>query len=253
MIKLTARQVRFLKRNEALTIIVGALLMCLTFVVDDVARERLRSLTDSLDAAQTTFIIRDSNLELYREIDELEARVAQGNSELMQRFPKLRNSQHVAIDPEAVLSHESVEVLRITDQTWHEFNNLGLLIAKMPAQDSRVREFNALYSEFDTERTGMLKPVTPIANRKDRTFDPIAYNQEQRQDYFAVFRIHDKLQMLSAGCMDDARSEVEKKEHLYKSLTPVKIFLFAIGVGLTVVTRLAGIRESRLDESETAE
>ena len=234
MVRLPARLARFLKRNEGLTIIVGALLMFSTFVVDNVAREKLRSLTDSLNAAQTAFLIRDSNLELYREIDEVEARVAQGNTEFMQRLPKPRNHQHVAIDPEAVLPHTSVEVLRITNETWHEFNNLGLLIAKMPAQDSRVREFNALYKEFDTVRIGMIKPVTPISNGK-------AYNREQLEDYFAVFRIHEKLQMLAAGVLDDAHANIGKMEHRLDALTPLSYSLFVIGAVFTVISRLAGI------------
>lgn len=242
MLKVSARQVRFLKRHEGLTIIVGALLMFSTFVVDNVAREKLRSLTDSLNAAQTTFLIRDSTLDLYREIDEVEARVAQGNTELMQRLPKARNRRQVAIDPEAFLPHTSVEVLRLTNETWHEFNNLGLLIAKLPAHDSRVREIDALYKEFDTVRLRMInKPVTPIASEKDRTFDPIAYNREQREDYFAVLRIHDELQMLAAGVLDDARANIEKTEHRLDSLTPLSYFLFVIGAVLTVLSKLAGV------------
>ncbi len=241
MFKLSTQQIRFLKRNEGLLILLGALIMSLTFVVDNVIREHLRSVAGAIAAAQATFLIRDSTIELYREIDEVDAHVVLGNKEILNRMPKPREQIRTTIDFETLLTRPDVRALRIQQETWNEFNNLGIFLEQVAPEDPRVSELNALYKEWDNLRLKALTPIAPIGDGKVSNSGAEASGQEDRRQYLQMLTIHGKLQMLGANILDDAHSNLAKNERLLSALAPLICFLFFIGVLLTVITRLAGI------------
>jgi hypothetical protein len=55
--------------------------------------------------------------------------------------------------------------------------------------------------------------------------------------------IHDKLKMLAASVLDDARHDLEKKEHLLSALEALIVLLFYCGIVVAVIIRWAGIEE----------
>ena len=77
VIRLGQQRVQFLKRNEGLHIILGSLILFTTFVIRDVLIERLRSTTDAIYAAETTYLLRDASITLHHEGDQLDAHVAE--------------------------------------------------------------------------------------------------------------------------------------------------------------------------------
>ena len=240
MVKFPARLVRFLRRHKKALVSVGFVVASLSFLVKDIFDSRLRRQADAIQTASTTFLIRDSAFDLYREIDEVDAHVVDGNNEILQRMLKSRTREKYAIDLETFLPRSTVRELRATQETWLELNNLGLLIHAVSPQNSHISEFNDLYKQFDTFRMEVFTPVTPIDTKQPKRVSKTSMPGGLPR-YLKMSMIHDKLQMLAASVLDDARHDLEKKEHLLSALEALIVLLFYCGIGVAVIIRWAGV------------
>lgn len=219
--------------------------MSLMFILSNVIREHFKGVAEAITSAQATFLVRDSTIELSREIDEVDAHVVLGNKEILAGMPALRSRPRTTIDLETLLPRSGVREMRMDQDVWNGFNNLGLLIEQAAPGDPRVSELNALYKEWDGLRLEEFKPISPIGDAKVNKADAKAFaeasDQERTRRYLRMMTIREKLQMLAGGILDDAHSNLIKKERLLTELTPLIDLLFFTGVLLTLITQWAGI------------
>lgn len=232
---------RFFTRHQGLLIILGSLIIVATFIVKDVLRDQVKDVADSINAAENLYLIRDSNLELHEEIDEVDDNVSKGRIEVLRSLPTKQKDVDVIKKPEwsADFSRNSQRLLRIENEMGLEEDNLARLVLKAPPKPDHMTQFAELYKQWDTLRIKILEGDRDELNAK--YFDSKAVYNRSVKTYSDVWLLSQRLHLIGSMILDDAHETKERNERLVNIFTPVSYGLFGLGALLTVLSKLFGV------------
>ena len=213
--------------------------MLATFFVKDVLRDREKDFAEAINSAESVYLMRSADLELRKEINEVDMNVTISRQDILQSLPPGSKVKEVPYLMTGFDGHEG-RLVRILSDTDVEVDNLQRLVAIAPPTSEHLTEFGKLYWEWDKLRMGIIaRPVvTPIDNP---SYDPKATAARDRQDYSAIWLINSRINMVGAGILDDAHYTKEIREHRVRIFSLVNILLFCFGLTLTVVSTLFGV------------
>lgn len=228
-------------RHRSFVTVVGGVIMLATFFVKDVLRDQEKDLADAINSAERMYLMRSDNLELRKEINEVDMNVSISRQEILQSLPRGSKVKEVPYLMTGYDGHED-RLGRLLSDTDVEVDNLQRLVAIAPPTSEHLKEFGKLYWEWDKLRLSIItRPVTPIG--KTTRDDLKAMFDRDRKDYSAVWLINSRINMVGASILDDAHYTKEKRENRVKLFSPISIVLFCLGVFLTIMSRLFGIEE----------
>jgi hypothetical protein len=237
---------RWFQKHQGLLLILGTLIIVTTFIVKNVFREQLKDVVDSINAAENLYLIRDSNLELHEEIDQVDANVSRSRIEILQALPSAKKNQTQKDAWAADFDRNSQRLLRVINETYLETDNLARLVMKAPPTPEHMAQFTELYKQWGTLRIDLLKGDQAELNLED--FDSKAAYNRNLKGYAAVWILNQKLHLVGSMILDDAHEVKERKERLVRVFTPISYGLFILGAVLTFLSKLFGV-ETGGDES----
>jgi len=221
-----------------LLIIIGALILFATFAIKDVLRDSAKGLAESINAAENLYLIRDDDLELHEELDEIDADVFKSRMDSLSAPLNSRKSDVRKSARSADFERNSQRLLRIENETGLEVDNLARLVLKAPPTPEHMAEFSELIKQWDLFKINSLKADS--AELKLKVFDFTAVNNRNRKDYSDVWVLSQRIHLVGALIVDDAQETKEKKEHLVSVFTPISYGLYVLGVLLTLLSKFFG-------------
>jgi hypothetical protein len=230
----------FMKRHERSFLISGFLVLFVTFVVRDILMDRARTMSDTLSAAETAYLLEDATVQLHHEIDVVDGHVMSGNSDILANLPSHQNGLHFSPDPESFLDRSSVQDLRMYSETNTEFASLHRLLELLPLHNTHRTDFSKLYARWDKDRVGLLRPV-PLIGAK---VDPVVAKSEAEEDrkhLQDMWWINGQLQFLCASSLDDVHRTLEEREHGANIFAWWSYVLYFISGVLALGGKMAGI------------
>ncbi|HVC48306.1 MAG TPA: hypothetical protein VND90_13770 [Terracidiphilus sp.] len=213
--------------------------MLLTLFVKDVLRDQAKDLSDAINSAESIYLMRSANLELRREIDEVDMNVNISRREILQSLPRGSKVKKLPYLMTGLDGHEG-RLARILSETDGEVDNLQRLVAIAPPTFEHLKEFGKLYWQWDKLRLEIIAgPITPIG---EKTTGGSKVISEPNRNYYSEARlINSNISMVGAEILDDAHYTKEKRERLVKIFTPISYVLIGFGAVVTVMSRLFGI------------
>ncbi len=220
----------------------GWLVIVVTFLVKDVLHDRLKDLVDSVNAAESLYLIRDSALSLHEEMDAVDARVTRGNTALLKALVKKKGDDISKEASSEDFARNSDRLVRILAETDIEIDNTARLAEVAAAKPDHIRQFDDLYKEWDALRMNILKGDLVEINKPIEPFDSTAVYNRGVKTYSDVWIINQRLHLVAAMILDDAHEAKEKDEQLVNICSPIAYVLFAVGAALTLLSKLMGIK-----------
>jgi hypothetical protein len=189
------------------------------------------------NSAESIYLMRSADLELRKEINEVDMNVTISRQDILQSLPPGSKVKEVPYLMTGFDGHEG-RLVRILSDTDVEVDNLQRLVAIAPPTSEHLTEFGKLYWEWDKLRMGIItRPVPPI----DEKTDVKANSDRDRKDYSAIWLVNSRINMVGAGILDDAHYTKEIREHRVRIFSSINILLFCFGLTLTVVSTLFGV------------
>lgn len=230
----------FMNRHERSFLISGFLVLFVTFVIRDILLDRTRTMANTLSAAETTYLLEDSTMQLGHEIDEVDGHVMSSDSDILANSPSHRSRLRLSPDPESILDRGSIQFLRMDSETTTEFASLYRLLEVLPANDKHRADFSLLYVRWDNDQVKLLSPVRPIGEKVDPAVAK-AEAEEDRKHRQDMWAINGQLRFVGASILDDAHRTLEEKEHEANVFAWWSYVLYFIGGILALGGKMAGI------------
>ena len=239
--KSRGRAERWFAKHPELITVLGGLILFATFLVKDILREQEKDVVNAIDSAESIYLIRDSNLALRKEIDQLDANINRSRGEILRADrSKHKEKQTEAREFIPIFDGSEDPVVRLLGETDVEVDNLQRLVAKAPPTAEHLTEFAKVYWEWDKLRMQFFAQPLPSLDEKLKE-DAKNIAERDRAYYSSVWLINSKISMVGAEILDDAHYTKEKLEHRVKIFTPISYVLFGLGVVLTIVSKLFGV------------
>lgn len=230
----------FFRKRQELFVIVGWLIIVATFITKDVFRENLNDVADSISAAETLYLLRDDNLKLHQEIDDVDADLLRVETDILmfqRRAPKAKREKYVS---SASFHRNSDRVLRIQSEMFLEVDNLARLVAKAPPDAEHMKQFTELYQEWDALKMNMLKEDSVELKVPLEKFDSEASDSRSIKEYGEIRLLSQQLHLVGAIILDQAHEMKERKENLVNIFTPISYILWGLGALLALGSKLFG-------------
>jgi hypothetical protein len=227
-------------KHKDLLVVVGGLIIVATFLVKDVLRDQEKDLVDAINSAESTYLIRDANLEVRKELDDIDANVTETRREMFLALPSGQKKQLGGTGLVPGFDGSQDRTVRLLGETDVEVDNLSRLVAKASPTSEHLKEFGELYWQWDKLRMKMFETPLPLLDQKP-TEDPKVASQRRLEYYLAIRNINSRIRMVGAEILDDAHYTKEKREHRVSVFAPISYVLFGLGVVVTVVSKLFGI------------
>jgi hypothetical protein len=245
--KVQRRVQRWFVRRRGLIKIVGGMIILATFLVKDVLRDQEKDIVETINSAESLYLIRDASLELHKEIDEVDANVNKDGLAILKALPPIRNNESKKADWQADFDRNEDRLLRAEIETYSEVDNLSRLIAKAPPSPEHLKQYSELYWQWDKLR--MAEFAIPVKRLDEATPDDskATYNRDLKT-YADVWLANRSLDMVGAMILDDAHYIKERKEHRVRVFTPISYVLFVLGVLVTLASELFGIEDEGVGE-----
>lgn len=239
--KSRGRAARWFVKHRDLITVFGGLILFATFVVNDVLRQQEKDVVNTIDSAESIYLIRDSNLALRKEIDQLDANINMSRRKILRADrSKHKEKQTEAREFIPVFDGSEDPVVRLLDESNVEVDNLQRLVAKASPTAEHLTEFGRVYWEWDKLRMQFFAKPLPLLDEKP-TEDAKTITERDQAYYLSLWLINSKISMVGAEILDDAHYTKEKLEHRVKIFTPISYVLFGVGVVLTIVSKLFGV------------
>jgi hypothetical protein len=221
--------------------LLGALVVIASFAIKDDRRDEVKSLADSIDRAEDTFILSGQNQRVYNLIQHNWRSI-----DVLQPSNTKKSSGWMMIDAQGrwiTTAHEEVQNASVT------LDSILRLGARLPEKyrpinegaqiQLEIKEFNA---EWDAFRA--MKPPGPLL--KDSF--PHVYD-DPKNSYFGKAMSVDakcsvvltKIQTLGVETLRTAKDAREEKEREYRSINLLSYVITFVGAGLTLVGVVLGI------------
>jgi len=237
---------RWCVKHRSLITVVGGLIILATFLVKDVLRDQEKDLADAINSAESIYLMRSADLELRKELNEVDMNVSISRREILQSLPPGTKVKAVPYLATGFDGHED-RLVRILSDTDVEVDNLQRLVAIVPPTPEHLNEFGKLFWEWDKLRLEDFAKPLPLLDSKPSEDSKVV--EEHNQKYYSeVWLINSQMSMVGAEILDDAHHTKEKRERHLRFFSPISYILFGIGVVVTVVSKLFGIEGEGVEE-----
>jgi hypothetical protein len=220
--------------------------MLATFFVKDVLRDQNKDFADAINSAESIYLLRSADLELRKEINEVDMNVSISRQEFLQSLPPGTKVRGVPYLMTGFDGHED-RLVRILSDTDDEVDNLQRLVAVTTPTPEHLNEYSKLFWEWDKLRMEEFAKPVPLLDEKP-TEDPKIVEARGRKYYSEVWLINSRIRMAGAEIFEDAHQAKERREHWVNIFSPISIVLFCVGVVITVGSRLFGIEGENVAE-----
>ena len=213
---------RFIHKHDRLLSVCGALIIFLTFLTREGFRDELRELVDSIDAAESVFMIRSDNHDVAEQIEY----VRQYLTDKRQTWEGLNS-------PEGYYRGLTAEL----DASIH-------LLAKVPHGEELNKEGWDLLARREKWHMDTLYPIAllpsdpPTAQERAAIAAEAAAKNKLWKDARAL---DDQARDFGKRVLDLARKVEAQEEYRYRMSKSVIDILFILGWGLTFVGKIVGV------------
>jgi hypothetical protein len=229
---------RFLQRHNQWLTLIAALIVFLTFVVNDVKRERLRELKSSIAAAQSFVTVRE-------DIHFIEILLLQSHEQIRTPTDEILHALRMSQMPSGYLAGFDVrfdldrisQLARILPDDVQTTNELQSLKSKSKELEAAYNEVLHLFAEgAEFDRLPDPRDVV-ISNAKKRRELQTKWEDYSRHNSQFEAGVKDLLRRMLA-CAEQVRDRSERR---YKLYTNWSYFLYGFGWAIALMGRLFGI------------
>jgi hypothetical protein len=236
----------FFQRHNRLVTFVGALIVFVTFVFKEGFREQLKELGDSIEGADSMFIVRSDVRALSDELDRVSHVLVDFETEVTSHAPNFKNEKatgavvvRFARIDSAVASSTSLlnstssllERLRDKDKLMDEVGSLQENLKQMKESIGDAK----LKLAIDADLPERAPKNKMLFNEFSERLDDIAYGFFRQN-----VELTDKINGLSGRVFRNAKELEESNKRWYKRCTSASYCLYSLGWGLGLLGRLYG-------------
>jgi hypothetical protein len=239
----------FMSRHRGVVVFLGALIVFLTYVVNDTFRERYRSLADSIDAAENAFTVRNE----FRGVSKSLKEIRETTDAIVQRMDfwhfKLRPGERYKTMTEDEAQTMVNEKTRIElDQEKLRFDAFSKLADKLPTDTGEEAERERLQADIELlyaylndwhqlvfeQDIGHKEKVVLLREKINAEEETMTEAKKNRG------LLPENVDKLNEKILGRAREEQQSDERRSTLLKRVSIVLYVIGWGLGLVGKLYG-------------
>jgi hypothetical protein len=226
----------------------GATIIFVTFLAKDAARDQLKSLIDSIDAAENSFIIRAEQRKAFGELKSFEDDFADFREHPTVPKPRSVNSGGGDFDiDENKVDDETLLAVRNEEASVQEtLDNIAHLERKIPPDVERATEFAdmahkvATFSRLDIQIDELSRDLGPVGDSKSyrlavKDINKMVYALQTQGS--VIYKGTDRL---NRTILRAAEMERMKAESNYGWWEPVTYGLYAFGWIIGVISIFAG-------------
>jgi hypothetical protein len=213
---------RFVHKHDRLLSVFGALIIFLTFLAREKFRDELKELVDSVDAAESVFMIRSDNHDVAEQIEY----VHQYLTSKRQTWEGLRS-------PDGYYRELTAEL----DASLH-------LLAKVPHGEELNKEGRDLLARREKWHMDILYPIAPLPSDPPTAQEKaaIAAQDAAEKKLWEDAKVLDnQARDFGRRVVDLARKVEAEDEYRYRMSKSIIVILFILGWSLTFVGKIFGV------------
>lgn len=252
------------RHTKHLLSIVGATIIFVTFLAKDVRKDALRALIDSIDAAETSFILRSEGRTTFEELQRFENEFVE-----YREHPKRRGASGFSGGSGSDTSFDVDERKVDTETLWHAvieehsteeiLDNVIRLERHLPGDPARTKTLAALrekrnsFLELSDTISGLSSklPVTGSLSEYAPTIKLINHHISDLQSLETVF--YKDVDGFNSGIVWLAELERHKAESNYEWWEPVTYGLYTLGWIIGVISIFFGVEQDPVSEAIAGE
>jgi hypothetical protein len=234
---------RFLKRRDRLLTVVGAIIVFVTFIIREGAREHLKEVADLLGGAQSTYTLLDNIA--YATTNDMSSESFGFITTLNDMLPTLQHANWDEIEiamRQLLFKSQSIfpRFLSISDFRLQQLSSLTEVLKNGQTLELRVSKQLKRVEELQTDFAKMprLTP-TDIADQKNKkaaaTMEQFIAAMPTLEEFL------NELVPLQNDVVSEARKEKEGAERWYTRCTWASYFLYTLGWGLGLIGKVYGV------------
>jgi hypothetical protein len=224
---------RFITKHNRLIVFFGALIVFATFIVREGLREELKSFVDSIDSAESLFLLQRENALMAGRMAEILRIVTATNANIQN--PPRGGIPHIDLIAEELHYQDGFDTIqRMAD----ELAAAGRLLKKIPHSADDALALARFQSKYDVE-AGSFKlykqpgSVTPQPEL-EQAFNVVVSTEN------GLWDIEANLAEFTASLLETSRKVKERDERYFELATWWSYGLYALGWGLGLVGKLYG-------------
>lgn len=225
------RFVRWLRKHHRLLTFVGALIVFGTFVVKDALREQLKDLVDSIDSAQSTYVVRMdiSRIELY--VKSLNRYVRYGSSS--QGETKIAQTESLKRDID--------DLVGMTQYLAAQVGNINRLAQKLGSANKKevTNSIESINKQHEDLRASVTDYVRLAENNDQSRLSEMSSKIDA--SWHTAETLVTSTPQFAFNLLTSAREVSKRQEERYRFYTWASYFLYALGWSLGLIGRLVGV------------
>jgi hypothetical protein len=234
---------RFLKRRDRLLTVVGAIIVFVTFIIREGAREHLKEVADLLGAAQTTYTLLDNIA--FATTNDMSAEAFGFMTTLNGMLPTLQHANWDEIEiaiRQLLFKSQSIfpRFLSISDFRLQQLSSVTEVLKNGDAMKLRISMQWKRVEELQTDFAKM--PHLTSSDIADPKNKKVTAALEQ---FIAAMPTCEEflreLLPLQNDVVSEARKEKEGAERWYTRCTWASYFLYTLGWGLGLIGKVYGV------------
>jgi hypothetical protein len=235
----------FFRKHSRLLTFFGALIVFVTFVVKEGVRERLKELVDSIDAAQSSFIIRGEVGEANAQLRDLANEVNKIYNEaisIRENYPYVPDE---GVDAEQLLGENA----RVVDNIKTLLDNISRLRERLPNQSAYDNQIEEIKKEMEASRKDSENVKTSIAIDREPGILTGKLSSTLSNDTKTLLgkvkgemtELRSKSATLASQFLQQAEQVRQQEERSYEIYTWASYGLYFLGWGLGLVGRFFSV------------
>jgi len=235
----------FVQRYGRVITFLGALIVFSTFVVKEGIREQLRSTSESVNTAQSIFLVRSDMNELSIYMAYLNTRIGALNSGGTSSNSKITG-------PTLSTMRDNVDLMLANRQrAGASRDNLARMFAKLEFKEntkSKLDLVNSKVEELNAKADVVNSRAIELNNSRSEDVSKINWIILKATEVSAGYTSNrfDTVEPLQKEMIDAAERRSKKYEHLYSQATRLSYVLYALGWGLGLLGRIYGVETGDL-------
>jgi hypothetical protein len=221
----------FVRKHQQLLTFAGALIVFLTFVLKEGFRDGLRDLIDSIESAESVFMIRSDGGDTYFMLGQLQSKIDLIQEEMMPAA-SLKNRYFI----EAALQNIALAENLIHTSTL-SLDNDSRLLERLPHHSRVVEEFHGLFQDLNN----LQKLDTETAEKVQSEQSEMIVHGESQRLLKEAANVSGRMLTFGHQVLNDARALRGQRERSYVYVTWASYGLYIIGWGLGLISKLYGV------------
>lgn len=215
---------KFIQKHETLFVLVGALIVFITFLVRDAQRERVKEFADTLSNAENTFVLRNS-------LDEVKGAITASRTVFLASAPRNKVTRHI----------EDMQMVAVAS---YRFADVASEVATVDLFADRVGDTAAPHklTELSAQLAALNDRIEALGKVADSRIFAKAEIDEWSNITDACLDLTTQLNKIESDAVNRAEELRREAERKYRVYTTAGNALYVIGWGLAFIGRIFGFK-----------